>query len=291
MNSEGKNSPTCWVRIRDIDLRLPLPPAPRAGAKKDDAGSADNGILHALDRIVDVRWGEVTYFDAEDHPIHANAGSIPFWTEKGHGGFSRQTSGDAAVESRFSRQQSPWEAGTGFSRQATPATLVEVKSVFGTGFSRQTSPWEAGSTTSPRRGNSGCPLRLRLLQWAGRPGPVLQGPIKAGSHVLLEWALAENSLFPLPPHEVPRVIEAPSTPQPGSRRPYAIFAGVQAVANLYTWRSSAGERGPRRRGVVDTAAVEAGRGRGQRVHDGPRARRRHGGADGRRSRRRRDLDE
>lgn len=42
-------------------------------------------------------------------------------------------------------------------------------------------------------------LRLRRLQWAGRPGPALEvhSPIAAG-HLLLEWALPALELWPLP---------------------------------------------------------------------------------------------
>lgn len=39
-------------------------------------------------------------------------------------------------------------------------------------------------------------LRLRMLQWAGRPGPVLDRPVVSGNHILLEWAQRDG--WPLP---------------------------------------------------------------------------------------------
>jgi len=42
-------------------------------------------------------------------------------------------------------------------------------------------------------------LRLRLLQWAGRPGPVVRGVVMGGDHFLLEWSLGDKG-WPLPIH-------------------------------------------------------------------------------------------
>jgi len=49
------------------------------------------------------------------------------------------------------------------------------------------------------------PLRLRCLQWGGRPGPLVQeGTPMVGGRFLLEWPLPSPKCWPLPPTSVPR---------------------------------------------------------------------------------------
>eukprot|EP00440_Ansanella_granifera_P051691 gb/GFBE01056043.1/.p1 GENE.gb/GFBE01056043.1/~~gb/GFBE01056043.1/.p1 ORF type:complete len:797 (+),score=88.35 gb/GFBE01056043.1/:1-2391(+) len=46
------------------------------------------------------------------------------------------------------------------------------------------------------------PLRLRWLQWGGRPGKLAEaGALVPGSQLLLEWALAGSRSWPLPPQD------------------------------------------------------------------------------------------
>lgn len=133
VNSETRHLPSIWVRIRDIDLRMPLPPA-----------TVTNPVAIVLSEI-----------------------------------------------SRLIQ----------FNSTPRPARSV------------------SGNSTSP---NADSHLRLRLLQWAGRPGPVLQGTVMAGDHLLLEWVAPGEDRWPLPPYTVTPVLPA-AVQKPRST---ALFAGT-----------------------------------------------------------------
>mmetsp|Transcript_79053 Transcript_79053/g.144605 ORF Transcript_79053/g.144605 Transcript_79053/m.144605 type:complete len:921 (-) Transcript_79053:200-2962(-) len=124
MSCETRHFPSIWVRICDIDIRLPLPPA-----------SVQNSVSVVLAEI-----GRLTRLVGKNSAFGPN-GSI------------------ANAERRF---------------------------------------------------------RLRLLQWAGRPGPVMQGTIMAGDHLLLEWISNGDDRWPLPPHTLTALSPAPLPPQPRS---------------------------------------------------------------------------
>jgi len=140
MNSETRNLPSIWVRIRDVDVRMPLPPA-----------SVQNPVavvLAELDRLTHFR---------RDHAASSSSSSSSPGVPESH-------------------------------------------------------------------------LRLRLLQWAGRPGPVLQGTVMAGDHLLLEWVPTWDDRWPLPPHTV---TAAASNPSPPKARSTNLFTG----ASLFNaWR-------------------------------------------------------
>mmetsp|Transcript_43802 Transcript_43802/g.93169 ORF Transcript_43802/g.93169 Transcript_43802/m.93169 type:complete len:894 (+) Transcript_43802:144-2825(+) len=67
-------------------------------------------------------------------------------------------------------------------------------------------PATLSSRSAKKRGqferHSGCNRRLRQLQWAGRPGPLFQGPLMDADHLLLEWALPNSRSWLLPPRSM-----------------------------------------------------------------------------------------
>eukprot|EP00427_Karlodinium_veneficum_P002513 CAMPEP_0169154292 /NCGR_PEP_ID=MMETSP1015-20121227/52620_1 /TAXON_ID=342587 /ORGANISM="Karlodinium micrum, Strain CCMP2283" /LENGTH=723 /DNA_ID=CAMNT_0009224445 /DNA_START=225 /DNA_END=2396 /DNA_ORIENTATION=+ len=50
---------------------------------------------------------------------------------------------------------------------------------------------------------SGSFMRLRFLQFAGRPGQLVDCPLMPCDHLLLEWALPDEERWPMPPHALP----------------------------------------------------------------------------------------
>lgn len=133
MNSETRHLPSIWVRIRDVDIRMPLPPA-----------SVQNPVAEVLAEL--------------DRLTH---------------------------------------------------------------FRRKHEASSSSSSSSPGNGDAHC--RLRLLQWAGRPGPVLQGTVMAGDHLLLEWVSIWDDQWPLPPHTI--TVESPKF-KPPKARSTNLFAGA-----------------------------------------------------------------
>jgi len=74
-------------------------------------------------------------------------------------------------------------------------------------------------------------FRLRLLQWAGRPGPVLQGALTAGTHLLLEWVSHADDKWPLPPHTLTTTVPR----SPALFKPWSIHV-LAGVSLLSFWR-------------------------------------------------------
>lgn len=127
MNAETRHLPSIWVRICDIDIRMPLPPASLQTASV-------SVVLRELGRLTRL------------------VGKMPASTNPEH---------------RF---------------------------------------------------------RLRLLQWAGRPGPVMQGTIVAGDHLMLEWISHGDCRWPLPPHEATIAgNQFPVRPRSPNRSPGSLF--------------------------------------------------------------------